>query len=75
MRAIKKIMQEYWENIPTDERRAILAHVVTKKALPKKHPIFKQDDLPYKCLKAWLEESIAKMDWDLEYSHFSCKCH
>jgi len=32
MRAIKKIMQEYWENIPTDERRAILAHVVTKKS-------------------------------------------
>lgn len=74
MKAIKITMQEYWESLSTDERRAILAHVVVYKTLPENHPVFKGDDLPYECLKSWLEETVAKMDWDLEYSHMPCGC-
>lgn len=74
MIAIKKYLQEYWENLPSDERRWILSHIVTYRQLPSTHHMFKEDDIPYDCLKAWMEETVAKMDFNFDYSNESC-CH
>ena len=74
MRAIKRTVQDYWETLSSEERREILVHVVTKKELPIHHPIFQQDDLPHDCVRAWLEETVAKEDFDIEYINESCGC-
>lgn len=74
LKATKSVVQEYWESLPSEERRWILSHVVTTGELPTVHPIFNKDDLPYSCVKAWLEETIAKKDWNLDYSQNSCCC-
>lgn len=71
---IKKIMQNYWENLSSLERRWILSHIIIEKELPYDHAIMKNDDIPYNCARAWIEETIAKKDWDLEYSSEPCHC-
>lgn len=72
LKAIKKVMQEYWENLPSNERREILSVVVSEYKLPKEHPVFHNDDIPYRCVRAWLEEIIAKKDFDFDYSQEIC---
>ena len=74
LKSIKKVMQEYWEGISPDERREILYYLVSHNELPMEHPIFKGDDIPHACLKAWMEEVIAKKDFDLEYILGPCGC-
>lgn len=74
LKNIKKVIQEYWIQISSEERRWILSHLIENKSLPKEHAIFKDDDLPYECVKTWLEETIAKEDWDMEYATEPCGC-
>ena len=74
LKSIKAFLQEYWGSIPSLERRAILSHVVTYQKLPYNHPVFKEDDIPYRCIKAWLEETIAIKDWNFSYDSEPCGC-
>ena len=74
LKAIKLVMQEYWKKLSSDERREILYYLISHRELPMMHPIFKGDDIPHECVKAWLEEIIAKKDFNLDYSRESCCC-
>jgi len=67
MTAIKQVIQGYWSGLSSADRRWILSHIIIHKELPTKHAIFKNDDLPFDCVRGWLEETIAKQDWNQEY--------
>lgn len=74
LNAIKLVLQEYWSGLSSNERREVLCNIVTHRQLPKKHPIFNTDDIPYSCIKAWMEEVIAKKDMGIEYVQEPCGC-
>lgn len=74
LKSIKSVMQEYWQSISSENRREILYYLISHRELPMQHPIFRGDDIPYSCLKAWMEEIIAEKDFNLELKVEPCGC-